>query len=198
MWFLSPTHRNRFVDIAGPMPELPCTHTGSMPIEPPVSSSMTRGDLRRSFGMRGFTLLFLGRLVPVKGVDRLLRAVAASGAPIHVRIAGDGAERDRLVRLARVLGVDARFEGWVAEARKDALLRASDALAVPSRQGDGLPTVLFEARARGLPVVATRLPAIRGYQGAAGSQLVTAGDDDALRDALARVARSNDPDRVTA
>ena len=81
-------------------------------------------------------------------------------APIHVRVAGDGPERRALSTLARELGVDAAFEGWVRGERKEALLRASDVLVAPSRVGDGLPVVLAEAEARHLPIIATGLPAI--------------------------------------
>ena len=108
-------------------------------------------------------LLFLGRLVPTKGVDRLIRAAAALPGPVEIRVAGDGPERANLERLARSLGVDARFEGWVHGERKEKLLGSCDALVVPSRADDGVPTVVFEAIARGLPVVATDLDGLEAH-----------------------------------
>jgi glycosyltransferase involved in cell wall biosynthesis len=159
-WFLGRADRDRFFELAGLAPGAASAHVGPMPVAPPPTETATRQELRRSLGLDGFTLLFLGRLVPVKGVDRLLRAAANLAQPVHIRIAGDGPERDRLAKLAKRLRVDATFEGWVRGARKEALLRACDAMVVPSRPGDGLPTVLFEARARMLPIVATRVGSI--------------------------------------
>jgi len=159
-WFLGRADRDRFFEIAGLAPRAATAHVGPMLVGPPPPETATRQELRRSLGLDGFTLLFLGRLVPVKGVDRLLHAAASLSEPVHVRIAGDGPERERLAELAKRLRVDATFEGWVRGARKEALLRACDAIVVPSRSGDGLPTVLFEARSRMLPIVATRVGSI--------------------------------------
>ena len=160
MWFLSEGHRDRFVTTARVDPSTVPAHLGPMPIGPFNPPKESRQALRHGFGIDGYSVLFLGRLVPVKGVDQLLRAAALSKEPVHVRIAGEGPERRKLTALARRLGVDATFEGWVRGERKEALLAACDAVVVPSRAGDGLPTVLFEAKARSVPVVATRAGAI--------------------------------------
>ncbi len=160
MWFLSAPLRDRFFKTAGLDPSIVSTHIGPMPIEPPQPLLESRSELRRRLGIDGFTLLFLGRLVPVKGLDDLLRALASLPEPISVRIAGDGPERVELRALAQKLEIDATFEGWVAGERKEALLRACDAIVVPSGRQDGLPTVLFEAKARALPIIATEAGAI--------------------------------------
>jgi glycosyltransferase involved in cell wall biosynthesis len=186
MWFLSPSHRDRYFATAGlPTASVP-THLGPMPIDPPRRPDQSRAALRRELGIECFTILFLGRLVPVKGVDRLLRAAAAVDAPLCIRIAGDGPEREKLASLARRLGVDATFEGWVAGARKEALLRACDAIVIPSRAMDGLPTVLFEARARALPIIATRAGAIADHLTEDGRAWLVPPDDP---NALAKVIR---------
>jgi glycosyltransferase involved in cell wall biosynthesis len=184
-WFLSAGHRDRFFETARLDGSMVAAHLGPMPIEPPPSGGLPRAELRRALGIEGFTLLFLGRLVPVKGVDQLLRAAASLATPVHIRIAGDGPERRRLAALAQHLGVDARFEGWVAGARKEALLRACDAIVVPSRPEEGLPTVLFEARARSLPIVATRVGAIpEALQEGKRVRLVPPDDPSALGQAI--------------
>jgi glycosyltransferase involved in cell wall biosynthesis len=145
----------------------------------------SRSELRRRLGIDGFTLLFLGRLVPVKGLDQLLRAVATLPEPISIRVAGDGPERSKLRDLARRLHIDATFEGWVAGDRKEALLRACDAIVVPSGPQDGLPTVLFEAKARDLPIIATEAGAIPEHlRGHADCVLVPANDRAALSQAI--------------
>ncbi|MFZ1866354.1 MAG: glycosyltransferase family 4 protein [Polyangiales bacterium] len=184
MWFLSTADRERFFEAGRLCSTAVPVHVGPMPVEVPPNMQVERCELRRRLQIDRYTLLFLGRLVPVKGVRDLLFAVA-SMPDVSVRVAGDGPERAALQALANQLGVNAVFEGWVAGERKEALLRACDALVVPSCQTDGLPTVLFEARARGLPVVATRAGAIAdALQGVADAVLVSPGDRAALRRAI--------------
>ena len=192
-WFLSAPHRDRFFAIAGLDPST-AAHIGPMPIEPPRDPGRSRMELRRSLGLGRFTLLFLGRLVPVKGADQLLRAAASLREPVDIRIAGDGPERERLAALARSLGLRVTFEGWVGGARKEALLRACDALVVPSRADDGLPIVLFEARRRALPIIATRVGAIaEALEPGARVHLVPPDDPAALRHAIDALRASRAP-----
>ena len=188
MWFLSDALRDRFFETAGLHRSLVTAHVGPMPIERPSPLPESRAELRRRLGVEGFTLLCLGRLVPVKGVDQLLRAVASLPEPISIRIAGDGPERRKLQSLAQQLAVNATFEGWVTGERKEALLRACDAIVVPSRPHDGLPTVLFEAKARALPIIATEAGAIPEHLRAhAGAILVPPNDGAALSQAICQL-----------
>ena len=72
--------------------------------------------------------------------------------------------------------------------RKEALLRACDAIVVPSGPQDGLPTVLFEAKARALPIIATEAGAISEHlRGHADSLLVPPNDRAALSGAIRRL-----------
>ena len=106
-------------------------------------------------------VLFLGRLVPVKGVDLLLEAM--EGLPgAELWVAGDGPARADLERAARERGIRHRFFGLVAGQEKADLLARAGVLALPSRvlpdgRTDAAPVVLLEAMAAGLPVVATRV-----------------------------------------
>ena len=108
-------------------------------------------------------VLFLGRLVEVKGVDLLIQACAPLPG-VTLTIAGDGPERRALERLVVQAGAArrVRFVGQQLGPDKEALLREVDALALPSRvlpdgRTDSAPVVLLEAMAAGLPVVATRV-----------------------------------------
>lgn len=200
MWFLSTALRTRFFEAAGLPATVVPSHVGPMPIEAPLALQADRELLRRHLAIDGFTVLFMGRLVPVKGVRDLLLAVASMPKRVSVRIAGDGPERAALTGLAQRLKVDAVFEGWVAGERKEALLRACDAMVAPSRPGDGLPTVLFEARARALPIIATRAGAIaEAFEGSADTLLVRPGDRTALARAIetVRAQRSTNVQGVT-
>ena len=185
MWFLSARLRDQFFERAELEPLSMSTHVGPMPIDLPQPSMLSRSELRRRLGIDGFTLLFMGRLVRVKGLDELLRAIADLPDPVRIRIAGDGLESNRLRTLARDLRIEATFEGWVTGARKEALLRACDALVVPSRAEEGLPTVLYEAQARALPIIATKAGAISdSMQGRRDVLLVPVQDRAALSRAI--------------
>ena len=99
-------------------------------------------------------ILGAGRLDPQKGFDRLLAAFASlDRRDTHLVIAGDGAERAELARLARTLGVEDRthFPGRVANI--DAWYRNAACFVLSSRS-EGWPNVLVEAMANGCPVVA--------------------------------------------
>lgn len=97
--------------------------------------------------------LYIGRIDPGKGLDRILRALARVGnAPWRLQVVGDGALRRQASDLASLLGIAPRitWTGWVANpwaevASASALLLASDS--------EGFPTVLLEAIARGVPLI---------------------------------------------
>jgi phosphatidylinositol alpha-1,6-mannosyltransferase len=113
----------------------------------------------------GRWLLTVARLVPHKGVDTALAALAQLGPgarDVRYAIAGEGPDRPRLERLAAELGVAerVRFLGAVSEADLPALYRAATIYLGLSReegpQGEGFGLALAEAAASGRPVVAAR------------------------------------------
>jgi glycosyltransferase involved in cell wall biosynthesis len=101
------------------------------------------------------TILVAARLVPIKGIDTAIDAMAHLP---HARlvIAGDGPERAALEARARTR---VTFLGQVDTHRRDQLLRAASVVVVPSRtingRSEGCPTIAIEALAAGVPVVAT-------------------------------------------
>jgi glycosyltransferase involved in cell wall biosynthesis len=129
-----------------------------MGVDAPPPAAPDRDALRASLGASGFTVLCLGRLVPIKAVDVAVRAVAdLPGAELIV--AGDGPRRAPLEQLARRLGAPVRFVGSIHGADKHRWLQAADAFVAPSRtlggRTEGCPAAVLEAMAAGLPVVAT-------------------------------------------
>jgi glycosyltransferase involved in cell wall biosynthesis len=100
-------------------------------------------------------LLFVGRLSAQKGVDRLLRAVAALPAEVSLDAVGDGVELESLRRLAGLLGIAprVRWHGSVPQAALVEFYRTATALVVPSVD-EGLGLVAVEALLCETPVVA--------------------------------------------
>src|SRR5690606_25771560 len=139
---------------------------------------------------RGRDILYLGRLIEQKGVDDLLVAMSMLQPQRVLHVAGDGPHRRRLERLARRLGVQARFHGFVSGMAKERVLERAGVLCVPSRDArgglsEGSPLVVREALARGVPVVATMVGGIPELcQGDGRVRLVAARDPRALSEAL--------------
>jgi predicted glycosyltransferase/glycosyltransferase involved in cell wall biosynthesis len=110
-------------------------------------------------------VLAVGRLVEKKGFDVLIEAcriLRDKGLPVRCMIVGDGDQRDALVERIRAHGLSAHVEltGPLPSERVFDLMQVAGALAVPCVTGadgnrDALPTVVLEAMAWGLPVVAT-------------------------------------------
>lgn len=99
----------------------------------------------------------IARLVPEKGVDVLLEAIAqvAPALPVRAVIVGDGEALAALRSLARERGVADRveFRGWIHDAAR--LLTEFDIVAIPSRWSEAFPLVAAEACAAGRPIIAT-------------------------------------------
>lgn len=104
------------------------------------------------------TVLHVGRLIPRKGVDRLLRGVAAASAHADLRLVlvGSGPEEEPLRRLADELGIarQVEFKGFVDQPGLPAIYAAADIFAL-STLDDPFAIVLLEAAAAGLPLVAS-------------------------------------------
>jgi len=131
-----------------------------------------------------------GRFSPEKGHVDLIRAVAAirgSGVDIRLRIAGDGSMRGAYVEQARLLGLDDALELPGAVQDMGEFYRTLDLFVLPSLR-EGLPRMLLEAMASGVPCVATDVEGVpevltSGIDGL----LVPPGDAPALQAAVERL-----------
>lgn len=156
-------------------------------------SEPLRQQARQALGLSRPTVLFLGRLVPVKGLAVLLAALDRLNQlqPVELLVAGDGPLRTELMREVIRNGLPVRFVGEVSGPRKRELLWAADALVLPSLQladgrTEGSPVVVWEALAAGCPVVASRVGGVAAQLAGAGL-LVPPGDAVQLAEALHRV-----------
>lgn len=161
----------------------------------PLGIPLTSGYAPRKPGRH---ILFVGRLVPKKGCTDLLQALAGiDGAP-PLLVIGDGPLRGDLERLAESLRVDATFVGARGSEYVARAMAASIAVCLPSQtapDGDqeGLPIVVLEAGAAGVPVVSyvsAGIPeaVVHGETGL----LALEGDIAGLADNLATVIRDLD------
>ncbi|WP_162253899.1 glycosyltransferase [Phycicoccus sp. Soil748] len=149
-------------------------------------------DFRATLGLDDATPLLcaVGTLTENKGHLNLVKALAVSNTAAHLVIAGDGPMRATIEAAIDELGLKSRVHlmgrvspGWTVMTASDALCHAS--------LREGLPVVLMEAQALGLPIIAT------AFAGAAEArdvgdgriEIVPVGDTDALADAISRVSR---------
>jgi glycosyltransferase involved in cell wall biosynthesis len=138
-------------------------------------------------------LLFVGRFVIQKNVILFLRALEGVSEQFETTLVGEGeleAELKEAMKTLRLQNV--RFYGVAQGSELRALYQNADVFVLPSAW-EGMPLVLLEAIAMGLPIVATDIPGIREVvaQGQNG-MLTPLGDPSALRQALLSV--TGDPD----
>lgn len=145
-----------------------------------------------------FRLITVGRAVEKKGLHILLKALSSlpSGTHWHLTHIGGGEQLPRLKAMADDLGISEHVE-WRGAQKQDAVIEAlceADlfilaSMIAESGDRDGLPNVLMEAQALGLPCLASRVSAIPELitDGVTG-RLVEPGDPAALTSAITELA----------
>jgi glycosyltransferase involved in cell wall biosynthesis len=116
-------------------------------------------------------LVFMGRMEPLKGADRLLRAIPLAQTmlqrPLHLTFAGDGRSRGEL--QVRAMQAERRpvaafdFVGWLSAAERDQLLAESHLLVVPSLWPEPFGLVGLEAAGHGIPAASFGLGGITDW-----------------------------------
>jgi glycosyltransferase involved in cell wall biosynthesis len=140
-------------------------------------------------------ILSVGRLVPKKGFDVLIRGcgeLRRRGAKFELRIVGGGPLRDELNALAAHEGIGDRVHllGSMSQAEVIAELAAAEVFALSpvvlaNGDRDGLPNVVLEAMAAGVPVVASSISGIpEVLTDGVNGRLVETGRPDLLADVL--------------
>ncbi len=107
----------------------------------------------------GEIITFIGRLIP----DKNPRAVIETSKILSERglrriswvVVGDGPERSWMEKMTGELNLPVTFTGTIPPERLTQHLRRSRCLLLPSRFGEGLPNVILEAMAHGVPCIAT-------------------------------------------
>ncbi|MQA94169.1 MAG: glycosyltransferase, partial [Streptosporangiales bacterium] len=145
-------------------------------------------------------LLFFGIVRPYKGLDVLLRALAAGPPDVSLTVAGEfwgGTDSTR--ELITSLGLGDRVElreGYVAAEDVPTLFAQADALVLPYRSATASQNVWLGFE-HGVPVIATRAGALADHirEGIDGL-LCTPGDVDSLTEALTTFYRDGEPQRL--
>lgn len=124
-------------------------YNGTTPIEPlPIAACPPK---------QGFTLLFVGRLAPVKNLPLLLNAfrIALASEPgLRLWILGDGSERKPLEGIAQTLDLTRQVTFWGERLDVAQFYSVADAF-IMSSDSEGLPMSLLQAFSVGLPAVVT-------------------------------------------
>ena len=152
-------------------------------------------DWLRRHGLRPPVVLFVGRLVEKKGLATLLDAFARLPLPATLALCGDGPEAANLRQRAEGLGLAGRvrFLGPLDHTALGTAYASCDLFCAPSIRApsgdlDGMPTVLAEAAASGLPLLGSDLAGLPLLiQPGRTGLLVPPGDVVALADALGRL-----------
>lgn len=146
----------------------------------------------------------VGRFIPKKGFDTLIRAFAAVATEFtaNLELVGDGPEAESLRQLAGDLGVTARvrFRGALSHHDTLDLISRATIFALPCRVADdgdrdAMPTVLIEAMLRATPVVSTRVGGIPEMVDSTVGRIVDPDDVDATATALRELLADSDQAR---
>jgi glycosyltransferase involved in cell wall biosynthesis len=131
-----------------------------------IISSEERNSLRKSmdFKITDRIIITSSRLVLKNAVDNIIRALPLLSSEYKLLIAGDGVEKDSLLKLAQDLHVSERvkFLGFIDHKELPTYLQSSDVFVRTSRS-EGLGNSFLEAMAAGIPVVATPVGGIPDF-----------------------------------
>jgi len=158
-----------------------------------------RTAAKATLGVNGPLVISVGALIPRKAHHLVVAAVAALPG-VTLAIAGEGAERARLVAQAEQLGMGERLMmlGNVAHAKLPAVLAAADVMALASTS-EGLANAWIEALACGTPIVVTEAGGAREVVTSRAAGRIVAGDPAAFAAAIADLlADPLDPQMVRA
>ena len=145
----------------------------------------------------GNRLLYVGRLAVEKGLPMLLdsiQQIATESPDVHLTVVGDGADRAYLEDLTQEMGLEKNvaFVGYQSQESVRHYLRQTDVFVLPSF-AEGIPVVLMEAMAMGVPVVTTQIAGVSELvESGVNGYLVPPSDSHGLTGAIAKLINDSD------
>ena len=133
------------------------------------------------------TFTTLGRLVPIKGIDLLIRSMRRLEG-CRLLIAGEGPQRQALKDLAAAHDVETHFLGRLNSAQREAVISITDLLIQPSRRlgnrREGSPLAILEALDAGVPIMVSNSGGMSALANETQQITIPANDEVALNNAL--------------
>lgn len=110
-------------------------------------------------------ILFVGRIVPYKGIESLIKALAKTNPKIHLDIAGEGWAKPKMIELAEKMGLSDRitWHGWCNGDKLEALYQQCFSVIFPSLWPEPAGLVTLEAYAHCRPIIASATGGIPEY-----------------------------------
>lgn len=166
-----------------PIHKILTVYNGAVPVAPP--------PLDQRLAKSGFTLLYVGRLEPVKNLQFLLTALRAAIAAVpemHLWVVGDGTQRRQLEEAADQLGLRSNLTFWGQQMDVARFFATADAF-VMSSVSEGLPMSLLQALSSRLPTVVTDVGGMAEVVRLAQAGItVPLGNAEGMAEALVRLA----------
>lgn len=161
-------------------------YNGIIPVE---TNSSIREKTRSALGLSDDVkmILNIGRLVPEKAQNLLVDAamkIKENSSNVHFYIAGEGKQRNELMRQINLNGLEASFDLLGNREDTHALLNAADLFVLYS-ETEGMPISLMEAMSAGVPIIASDLEGIAELVNSpASGSLIPFGDSNLLADTI--------------
>ena len=144
-------------------------------------------------------ILFVGRIVPDKGIEWLLKALAKTNPNIHLDIAGEGWIKSKMEQLAKKIGLNRRitWHGWCNKDKLETLYQQCLAVVFPSLWPEPAGLVTLEAYAHYRPIIASSIGGIPEYvQNSKTGILITPNHIQNLADAINELATNYHKSRL--
>ncbi len=164
-------------------------------VDATIFAPRDRDEARRELGGDAFTIGYVGRVIPEKGLDTAIDALARCDMRVCLVIVGTGPAEDELRDQSQRLGVAdrVRFLGSKSPAAVARIINGLDCLILLSKTmrtwKEQFGRVIMEAHACGIPVIGSSSGSIPSVVGA-GGWVIPEGDATAAADLLQSLARS--------
>jgi len=163
----------------------PLNPSSVRPAPDPVGEPVKRLELPERF------IAYVGRLSAEKGIHVLLGAMSRV-KEIPLVVFGEGPESETLQDTARRNGLHVVFAGYAPRPVMDAALQRASVVVLPTLSAENAPMAILEAADAGVPVIVSNRGGLPELATRVGGQVVAAGDDAALAQAIGNVWK--DPD----